>query len=88
MVQTARCSHKPWVQLAVPPDVLSLAEHPARHSCSRAQLPPWLAVVTSRPAVGSSAWTLPLSPSALPEFFLERLFSKNSLKICNYHTRA
>lgn len=28
------------------------------------------------------------SPFALLGFFLERLFSKNSLKICSYHTRA
>lgn len=34
------------------------------------------------------AWTLLPAPSALPEGFLERLFSKNLLKICNCHTRA
>lgn len=37
---------------------------------------------------GSFAWTLFPLPSALLGFFLERLFSKNSLKICDSHTRA
>ena len=37
---------------------------------------------------GAFAWAPFPSPSDLLRLFLERLFSENGLKICNYHTRA
>lgn len=70
-----------------PAELLDTLRAGASTATACAQLPPWVSTGAARLVAGSLAWTLlPLHSVLL--VFLGRLFSRNTLKICNYHTRA